>query len=144
MKNLLFIALLGLSHTLLGQDWCAEYPSALLQAKEESKPIILVFSGSDWCAPCIKLEHEIWTSEEFKKYASEHFVLYRADFPRKKTNQLSETVGGQNRKLADKFNPKGYFPLVVVLDQDEETLGTSGYENLSPNAYIELLNSFLK
>ena len=48
----------------------------------------MVFSGSDWCAPCIKLDKAVWQSEEFKKEAETNWVIYKADFPKKKANQL--------------------------------------------------------
>ncbi|MDC6367358.1 MULTISPECIES: thioredoxin family protein [Flavobacteriaceae] len=127
------------------QEWHMNYADAVKQASEEDKPIILVFSGSDWCAPCIRLKRHILDSEEFKSYAATHYVLYKADFPRKKKNQLSEKITNSNRSLAEKFNPKGYFPLVVVLDKKETVLGKTGfYTKPSPEDYIALLNSFVQ
>ena len=49
---------------------------SLIIASKESKPIILVFQGSDWCAPCIKLDREILSSDTFKKYANENTQKY--------------------------------------------------------------------
>ncbi len=128
----------------LAQNWKSSFEEALLISKDEDKPIVLVFAGSDWCAPCIKLERSIWQSEEFKKYSNEHYILYKADFPRKKANQLTFDVKEQNRKLAEAYNPNGHFPLVVVLNSNEEVLGNTGYKKLSPDQYISLLNSFVK
>ena len=128
----------------VAQNWESSFEEAVMISKEEHKPIVLVFAGSDWCAPCIKLERSIWQSDEFKKYSSEHYVLYKADFPRKKANQLAMDVKEQNRKLADAYNPNVYFPLVVILDSNKEVLGNTGYKKLSPDQYISLLNSFVK
>lgn len=130
--------------SLTAQNWKQNYSEALTQAKNEDKPIILVFSGSDWCAPCKKLDKDIWTSEEFKKFSSETYVLYRADFPRKKANQLPQEQLIQNKALAERYNTKGYYPLVLVLDKREQVLGQTGYQKLSPKAYIDVLNSFLE
>ncbi|WP_179955120.1 thioredoxin family protein [Maribacter luteus] len=126
------------------QDWQADYAHAVSISQKENKPIVLVFSGSDWCAPCIKLERDIWQSQEFIKYSKENYVLYRADFPRKKSNQLPPEMAQQNSKLAETFNRNGYFPLVVVLNPYEEVLGTTGYKKISPDQYISMLNSFIK
>lgn len=144
MKNIAIICVFCISHMLLGQDWHASFESALSQAQEQNKPIILVFSGSDWCAPCIKMDREIWSSEQFKTYSKEHYVLYRADFPKKSKNQLSTSLEKENKALADKYNPEGYFPLVVVLDQNENQLGHTLFKKLRPGEYIKLLNSFLE
>lgn len=129
---------------MFSQDWQPTYSEALAYVKKNDRPLILVFSGSDWCAPCIKLDRLIWQSEDFRSYAKTNYVLYRADFPRKKANQLSKELKNQNSQLADKFNSKGYFPLVVILNKDETVLGTTGYKKTTPKEYIALLNTFIK
>ena len=144
MRKLLFICLLSLPMALCAQDWTENYEDAMAMAQKEDKPIILVFSGSDWCAPCIKLDRDIWQSDEFKAYAKQNVVLYRADFPRKKENKLKDQFVQQNKELADRYNPKGYFPLVLVLDKKGKILGETGYQKIAPKAYISLLNSFGK
>lgn len=144
MKNFLTILCLGFSYLLMGQDWHSDFDSAVAQANKENKPIVLVFAGSDWCAPCIKLDRSIWSSSTFKQYAATNYVLYRADFPRKKKNQLSEHKLNQNKGLAEKYNSKGYFPLVVLLDKNETVLGKTGYKKASPQEYINLLNALLR
>ncbi len=144
MKKLTFIMAMLCTVLALGQNWKSSFEEALLVSKAENKPIVLVFAGSDWCAPCIKLERDIWQSEVFVSYSNEHYILYKADFPRKKANQLAVDVKEQNNKLAETYNPKGHFPLVVVLNSNKEVLGNTGYKKLSPDHYISLLNSFVK
>jgi len=129
---------------MFGQEWQTSYSEALSCAKDQNKPIILVFSGSDWCAPCIKLDKEIWQSTEFKSYSKENYILYKADFPRKKSNKLAASIERQNKSLAESFNPKGYFPLVVVLSKNEKLHGQTAYKKIAPDEYITHLNSFLK
>ncbi len=124
------------------QEWITDMQKAGEIAARENKKIILVFSGSDWCAPCIKLEKEIWNSPEFQEYAKEHYVMLRADFPRKKKNQLPKEQQEKNNKLFEKYNPQGYFPFVVVLTPGGKVLGTTGYKKVSPGEYIKELNSF--
>ena len=129
---------------LLSQQWQPDFDQAQEQARQEQKPIILVFSGSDWCAPCRKLDRDIWQSEAFKKYASQHFVLYKADFPRKKKNKLSPQVATANATLAERYNPKGHFPLVVLMDGKNKVYAKVGYQKGSPQDYLDLLNSYLQ
>ncbi|UJH66750.1 thioredoxin family protein [Allomuricauda sp. SCSIO 65647] len=144
MRKKLPILFLIASVSLCAQDWSPTFSEAVMVAKEKDKPIILVFSGSDWCAPCIKLDKNIWGSQEFKNYAAAHYVLYKADFPRKKRNRLNEMQATQNRQLAEKYNPDGFFPLVVVLNKNEEVLGVTAYKKVTPIEYVAHLNSFLK
>lgn len=144
MKLSLILGLFLLSTIQLSaQEWFTNFDVAQQEAKTKELPIVLVFQGSDWCAPCIKLDKEIWSTEEFKKYAKDHYVMLKADFPRKKANRLSKEDQDQNNKLAEKYNPTGYFPHVVMLNSEGKVLGRSGYEKKSPKEYIALINSFL-
>ncbi|GLU44045.1 thioredoxin family protein [Allomuricauda sp. NBRC 101325] len=145
MKYLLILLCVFGFSVLHAQESQGTFKAALAQADAEDKPIVLIFSGSDWCAPCIKLKKSIFDTEEFKNYAAEHYVMYVADFPRKKANQLPEEQMGINKTLAAKYNQKGYFPLVVVLDKDEHVLGETGFvARTSPENYIKKLNGFIK
>ena len=110
MKQIILLFTLLIGSTLSAQIWQPDYDSALALAKKTERPLIVVFAGSDWCAPCIKLDREIWQSDVFKGYAADNYVVYRADFPRKKKNQLAEKESSANAKLAEKFNPKRVFP----------------------------------
>lgn len=124
------------------QEWLTDINAAKEIALQKNQRIILVFQGSDWCAPCIKLEKEIWSSEEFKTYAKNNLVLLKADFPRKKKNRLSEIQQEKNNQLMEKYNTQGYFPFVAIIDKKGKKLGSTGYKKISPSEYIKLLNSF--
>ncbi len=144
-KILLIVSLLFISLTSLqAQEWQTDFNTAKEIASEEDRPIVLVFQGSDWCAPCIKLDREIWSTDEFKNYSKEHFVMLQADFPRKKSNALADSQQQKNNQLAEKYNKQGYFPFVVVLDKEGNVLGEAGYEKTTPSAYIEKLKAFVK
>jgi len=141
IRTLLLVLFIG-SGTIWAQDWQTDFNDAKELANSGDKPIISVFQGSDWCAPCIKLDRQIWSSEEFKNYSADHFVLLLADFPRKKQNMLPVEQQKKNEQLADTYNSNGYFPLVVVLDKDGKMLGQTGYKKISVKEYINLLESF--
>ncbi len=143
-KIILLVAVIFFSFKLSAQEWQTDFETAKQISSEENRPIVLVFQGSDWCAPCIKLDREIWSSEEFKAYAKDHFVMLQADFPRKKKNSLPNVQQQKNNQLAEKYNKQGYFPFVVILDNEGNVLGEAGYEKTTPAAYIEKLESFVK
>ncbi len=145
MKKIIFLLVaIAFSVTVSAQEWQTDFETAKQISSKENHPIILVFQGSDWCAPCIKLDREIWSSDEFKNYAKNHFVMLQADFPRKKMNALPDEQQQKNNQLAEKYNKQGYFPFVVVLDKDGNVLGEAGYEKTSPTAYIKKLEAFVK
>jgi len=144
MKNVYFTSLFlfFLSISSFSQNWMTNFNEAKQVASEKNKNIVLVFQGSDWCAPCIKLDKEVWSAEEFKKLSKDHFVMLKADFPRKKANRLSKELTEQNGMLAGKYNNKGFFPLVVVLDKTGNILGKMGYEKISAGNYFNKLTAF--
>ncbi len=146
MKNIIIVitVLLASVSVTFAQDWQTDFTKAKEIASKENKSIILVFQGSDWCAPCIKLDKEIWSTEDFKRYATAHYVMLQADFPRRKNNALSEIQTKANAALAEKYNKQGYFPFVVILDSKGTVLGQNSYKKTTPENYIKELNAFIK
>lgn len=135
----LFLTTIGYS-----QNWKTNFEETKAEALKENKNILLVFSGSDWCAPCIKLDNVVWKSEAFKKESEKNWVIYKADFPKKKANQLSADQTENNKKLAEKYNRSGSFPLVLLLDKMGKVIGMTGFKNISANDYIQLIHSLEK
>ncbi len=145
MKRVLIISfLLMTTQITVAQNWLTDLDEAKNIAVNTNKSIVLVFSGSDWCAPCMKLEKQVFSTDEFKQYASENYVLLKADFPQRKKNKLSKEQQEHNNQLAEKYNKNGFFPLVVVLNSEGKSLGNLGYINIGAKAYIESINSKIK
>ncbi len=110
-KSFAVLLLLFLSiFSLEAQEWESDSEVAMERASLENRPIILVFKGSDWCAPCIKLEKEVFSTSTFQQYAKDNFVLLEADFPKRKKNALPEALQNHNNKLAEKYNKNGISP----------------------------------
>ncbi|RTY69557.1 thioredoxin family protein [Flavobacterium sp. GSP27] len=144
MKKYTLILFLFLGTFGYSQNWESDFNDAKIKAIKENKNILLVFSGSDWCAPCIKLENTIWKSEDFKNEAEQKWVIYKADFPKKKANLLAANLTASNKKLAEQYNKSGNFPLVLLLDKTGTVLGITGYKNVTPQEYIQIIHSFEK
>ena len=144
MKKTVLYLLLCTTCLGYSQNWKPSFEEAQNQAVSENKNIVLVFSGSDWCAPCIKLDKTVWQSAEFKKDSEANWVIYKADFPKKKANQLNPILTESNKKLAALYNPSGNFPLVLLLDKSGAVLGIEGYKNISATEYIQLIHSLEK
>ena len=142
MKKYSIVLFLLIGTIGFSQSWKTSFTEAKSQAAAENKNILLVFLGSDWCAPCIKLDKTIWQSEEFKSESVQKWVIYKADFPKKKANLLPAELTESNKKLAEQYNKVGNFPLVLLLNPTGKVLGISGYKNVSPQEYIQLIHSF--
>ena len=111
-----------LSSLLLTTGWGTDFNKAQQSAKSEHKLILLNFSGSDWCGPCIRMHKEIFEGSSFTEYAEKNLVLVNADFPRLKKHELSKEQQAKNDELADKYNKDGIFPLTVLLNSDGKIL----------------------
>ncbi|MEZ4788104.1 MAG: thioredoxin family protein [Flavobacterium haoranii] len=142
MKNLFIVAFVFCSSLSFSQNWVNNFDSAKKIAKQENKNIIMIFSGSDWCAPCIRLDKNIWQSQEFKEESTNNWVTMKLNFPRKKANQLPADEEKHNRELAEKYNKEGNFPLVVILNPEGKVLGKLGFKNVSPSEYIKLIKEY--
>lgn len=101
-------------------NWEPSYEQAIQKAKEENKPVLIYFSGSDWCGPCIKLDKELFHTQKFTEYANENLILYLADFPRNK-DLVTKEASINNKKLAKKY--KNSFPMVMLIDKKGKVLG---------------------
>ncbi|MDG2492609.1 MAG: thioredoxin family protein [Flavobacteriaceae bacterium] len=146
MNRFIFLSLVILcslkASFVSSQNWQSDWEETKLKSKQTNKKIVLVFSGSDWCIPCIKLEKEIWTNPEFIFYAEENYLLFRADFPKRKKNKLPNEIQDRNDQIASVYNPSGYFPLVVILNSNVEVIGRLGYDKIPVKSYIQNIEDF--
>lgn len=120
--------------------WLVDYDEAITQAKDRNLPILINFSGSDWCGWCIKLMNEVFSKPEFMSYAKDNFVLLNLDFPRK--TQLPPAQAKTNEGLAQKFGIEG-FPTVILLDSSGTKIGQTGYQAGGPDKYIRHLQELI-
>ncbi|TRZ76846.1 MAG: thioredoxin family protein [Chitinophagaceae bacterium] len=132
-----FLVSIFLVFSLNGVQWGTNLEQAQQVAQKEHKFILLSFSGSDWCGPCIRLHKEIFGSDAFEQLAKEKLVLVNADFPRYKKNQLPGSQQKINDALADKYNRKGEFPLTVLLNAQGKLIKSwDGFPSV-PNEFLE-------
>ena len=106
-----------------------------------AKLTLLVFSGSDWCLPCIRFEREILQATKFKAFSNEYLVVEKADFPQHK--KLSEEQVRHNEILAEKYNPQGYFPHVLILNDEGKVLSQIITNRVDAENVIAQIKPFL-
>ena len=61
--------------------WVQSFDEAVSQSEISGKPIMLVFSGSDWCSYCQLLEHEVLRTPEFESWSNDNVIKIMVDFP---------------------------------------------------------------
>ena len=115
--------------------WLTDLDAAKAAAKAANRPILAVFSGSDWCKPCIMYEQEVFSKPEFIAYAKDKLVLAHFDFPRMKKNQLPAAQQKMNDAAAAQLNREGDFPLAVVISPEGKVLAKTGYLAGGPAAF---------
>ena len=119
-------------------NWHYNLDEAEQLAAKENKFVLLNFSGSDWCGPCIRMHKEIFDDPTFQQFATANLVMVNADFPRDKKNQLSKEQQALNDKMADKYNSQGAFPYTVLLDANGKVLKDwSGFPKEDVGSFIE-------
>ncbi|MEX0291579.1 MAG: thioredoxin family protein [Flavobacteriaceae bacterium] len=124
-----------------GLSWYVNYSEALDSSKKLHKNVLVYFTGSDWCAPCKKLKEDLFETSDFQDLAKDYVLLY-IDIPVNK-ELLSERQMAHNKQLLPKLNKKGVFPLIKVLDEDENVLDElSGYSmDGDVESYLKFLSA---
>jgi len=115
---------------------------AALPADSLSRPVLLVFSGSDWCQPCIRFEKKVLNDEAFRQFAGTHLTLEKADFPQRK--KLPPDQVRRNEQLAAQYNPEGMFPHVVLLRPDRSVLAVLPTDADSGAEFLQVLGNWVE
>ena len=134
----LFSAILFATFAFTPVVWKTDFNEAKLEAQKTNKTILVNFSGSDWCLPCIQLKKKYFDSEVFNSYASENLVLVNADFPRQNKHKLSSQQKKINEDLADKYNHDGKFPYTILVTADGKVLKEwDGLPDVSAEQFVD-------
>lgn len=153
MKKILFILFVTLSSIVAQAQeeltWHTDMAKASELSMKEKKPLMLFFTGSDWCGWCIRLQNEVFKKDEFTKWAKENVILVELDYPRR--TPQDQTVKQQNQQMQQIFQVKGY-PTIWLVNPEKtddgkvnlSALGSTGYVAGGPEKWLEGANSILK
>ena len=152
MKQFLLFIIIVLTQTNNAQtvdlNWHTDLSKAVSISINEKKPIMLFFTGSDWCGWCMRLKKEVFNHEKFKIWSDDKIILVELDFPRRK--KLETNILNQNRELARIFGVSGYPTCWLVKPQILENskvnflkLGKLGYVAGGTDKWISVAEKFL-
>jgi protein disulfide-isomerase len=152
MKNCLIAFLLIFFQTVNSQSndlvWYNDLNKAVPISIKNDKPLLLFFTGSDWCGWCMRLKKEVFNYPEFKEWTDSNVVMVELDFPRRK--KIDSIILNQNRELARIFGVSGYPTVWLVKPQILESskvnflkLGKLGYVAGGPEKWISVAQKFL-
>lgn len=121
--------------------WQTSYDDAVKLAKKKKKPLLVFFTGSDWCGPCKMLHADLFENEEFITLANKKLILYKADFPRNGGSVVTPEQKLKNSELQSKYGVGG-FPTVIVLNSKNEVIGKQvGYNRKQTTTYhLKMIN----
>ena len=147
--SLLFIAFISFSFSQEKLVWYENLQEAVKISKKENKPLMLFFTGSDWCGWCLRLQKEVFFKPEFTKWANENVVLVELDYPRKKAQPAH--IKTQNAQLQSQFGVRGY-PTIWFVQADINSsgqlnlsqLGKTGYVKGGPETWISWANQHIE
>jgi len=123
-KVILLFTLVLFQFTLNAQEkselnWLEDFEQAKVIAKKQNKPILIFFTGSDWCGLCKMLEKDFFSTDKFKETANKSLILYKADFPQRRTDIVTAAQKLVNTALDKKYSKtRGtrVFPTIVMID----------------------------
>ncbi|MES2545104.1 MAG: thioredoxin family protein [Bacteroidota bacterium] len=151
MRKIFITALIVLgSFAVQAQElkWETDINVATKLSQKTKKPLLMFFTGSDWCGWCIRLQKEVLKTPEFAKWAQKNVILVELDFPRKTAQ--SEEIKKQNGELQQVFGIQGY-PTVWFVNAGKkdgktnfEKLGSTGYIAGGPTVWLETANTIIK
>ena len=125
------------------QTTSGQAPASNAGQVDSTRHILLVFSGSDWCLPCIKLEKQILSDSSFLDFAATHLQVIKVDFHKRK--KLSGEQMKENETWAEHYNPEGTFPKRLLLNPDRSVRAILSWTNENTASFIgqveQLLNT---
>ncbi len=121
--------------------WLTSYRDALQMSKKTGKPVLVDFTGSDWCSWCVRLHKEVFDTPSFRKWAAKNVVLLELDFPER--HRQPQALAEQNEALRTKYGPRG-FPTIYFLNSDGKAFGTYGYDRGGPEHWTQMADRVLK
>lgn len=128
----------GLSLAVFSEKlWINDLDIAKEEASKDNKFILLEFSGSDWCPPCIRLNQSVFSQKEWKVWAKENLISVLIDFPNDRSLQTSDQQK-INQGLSKKYDISG-FPTILILDKNGDEIFRTGYIRGGPEKYIQHL-----
>lgn len=132
---------LSIKKDSIALNWIPTISEALEKSKKENKPVLIYFTGSDWCTPCIVLDKELFHTQKFKDIADENLILYMADSP-KNSDHMSQDIIDDNNLLQYKYSVNAFPTLLFVNHKGKKVALKRGY-NIS-EYYYPFINSVIK
>lgn len=109
----------GIERLQKTEGWLEDFEQAKDESEATGHPILMLFTGSDWCPPCKRLERDVFSDQVFLDFATEHLILMKFDYPRR--GNQSADIKRQNAQASNDYNISGY-PTVLLANSEGRRL----------------------
>jgi protein disulfide-isomerase len=142
MKTLLLCLLCATAPLIASDLWSTDYQASIAQAAASKKAILLEFTGSDWCPPCMKQNKDVFEQAAFEDYAKDKLVLVKLDFPRRE--EQDPAIKERNQKLSTQYGVEGFPTIILLSPEGKELARQVGYGGGGVTGFIDWANKNLQ
>jgi thioredoxin-related protein len=144
MKFLLHLCIVLISTAispLHAASWLSDHGAATLRRAAENKPILMLFTGSDWCPACQNLQSNVFLKAEFTSYADANLILLEVDFPKKRPVPTKEKQARES--LANSYGITSY-PTMILLDTKGQEAIRIRYSGATAKEFVTVLDEYVR
>lgn len=123
--------------------WYVHLDTAKSVAAKENRPMFLLFTGSDWCAPCMRLEKEVLSQKDFQEFAKKNLVLVKMDFPKKKPQPSIEMQVHRDTVATKYLGERQSVPTVFLLHEDGSLIAKTTFRAGGADAYVRHIRQLI-
>ena len=120
-----------------GDHWLRNYDEAMAAAERTGRPILTIFTGSDWCPHCVTLEKKVLETDQFLAWAENRVVLLMIDLPQQ---GISQEERNARSRVCIKYGVRTFPNTVLIAPDGAKIMGQSGYHGQSPEAWLTALD----
>lgn len=131
-----FVCLAVVGPALASDRWLRNYDEAMAAAERTGRPVLTIFTGSDWCPHCVTLEKKVLDSQHFLSWAENRVVLLMIDLPQQGISQEERNV---RSRVCIKYGVRTFPNTVLIAPDGAKIMGQSGYHGQTPEAWLASL-----
>lgn len=134
------VAWLLAGSAVAGEAWLTDYDAAMAAARDQGKPVLTIFTGSDWCPHCRTLEEKVLHTETFRQWADDRLVLLMIDLPQQGISAEERAI---RSRVCVKYGVRT-FPSAVLIGPDGGRItAQTGYLGQAADAWVAALDGHL-
>jgi len=120
-----------------GETWHSSYDTALAAAADSGRPILTVFTGSDWCVHCRHLEENVFHTATFRDWARDRVVLLMIDLPQQ---GISQQERQQRSQVCIKYGVRTFPSVLLIAPDGSKITAQNGYKGQTAATWVAAMD----